>query len=67
VNGRHDTAARRRAKRSGRERGCWAYIPQEDLIRAGFSPDDPPPFYRTRAYKRSANASAVILDLYREQ
>jgi hypothetical protein len=31
VAGRHDHAARRRAKRSGREKGCWTYIPAELL------------------------------------
>ena len=45
--GKHDQASRRRSKRNGRERGCWVYIPGEQLERAGISPSDPPPFYRT--------------------
>jgi hypothetical protein len=45
--GKHDQAARRRSKRKGRERGCWVYIPGEQLERAGIDPSGPPPFYRT--------------------
>lgn len=44
--GKHDPAARRQAKRSGRERGCWTYIPAESLVKAGIDPAGPPPFYR---------------------
>jgi hypothetical protein len=46
MTGRHDTAARRRAKRSGRERGCWAYIAAEQLQAAGIDPGGPLPWYR---------------------
>lgn len=38
VAGRHDAMARRQSKRSGRERGCWAYIPSEVLVKAGIDP-----------------------------
>lgn len=44
---RYDAAARRRAVRSGRERGCWLYVPAEELAKAGLDPHGPPPFYRT--------------------
>jgi hypothetical protein len=43
------------------------YIPAEELVAAGFSPDEPPPFYRVHGYKRSRNAGSVIVSLYREQ
>ena len=45
--GRHDFAARRRATRGGRRKGCYVYIPAEQLARAGIDPDGPPPYYRT--------------------
>jgi hypothetical protein len=45
---RYDHAERKRGKRTGRMRGCMVYIPAEELIRAGISPDDPPPAYTLR-------------------
>lgn len=60
----YDPAARRKATRAGRMRGCHIYIPAEELERAGFPPDAPPPYYRLRGYQRSANARAVVVDLY---
>ena len=62
-HGRHDHAYRRRGKRAGRERGCWLYLTAEGLKRAGFSPDDPPPAYRTWSGPRGR----VVVQLYREQ
>ena len=50
--GRHDHAARRRAQRRGRERGCWVYIPAEQLALAEFPPDAPPPWYRVWGGRR---------------
>lgn len=44
--GSHDYARRRRAQRRGRERGCWVYIPGEQLERLGFAPGEAPPWYR---------------------
>ena len=44
--GRYDAAQRRRSVRRGRERGCWIYIPAEELHRAGIDLDAPPPFYK---------------------
>lgn len=43
----YDFARRRRSVRRGRERGCWVYVPSDELVKAGYDPDDPPPFYRT--------------------
>jgi len=63
---RYDPAARRRSVRKGRERGCWVYIPRDELLAAGITPDEPPPLYRCRGYQRSRNGHAVMIDLYRE-
>lgn len=59
--GRYDGGERRQAKRSGRERGCWTYIPAEELLRAGIDPAGPPPLYRTWGRSRGS----VLLRLYR--
>lgn len=48
----YDHAKRRQARRSGREKGCWLYVPAEQLQAAGFAPGDPAPFYRTWASTR---------------
>lgn len=47
-----DLARRTQAKRSGREAGCWTYIPGELLLKAGYTKSDPPPFYRVWGGKR---------------
>lgn len=65
VAGRHDAMARRQSKRSGRERGCWAYIPSEVLVKAGIDPDGPAPFYRTWGAAHGSTGR-VIVSLYRE-
>lgn len=65
-SGRYDQAERKRSKRHQRERGCWVYISQAELLAAGIDPADPPPYYRTRGHQRSRNAHAVMVDLYRE-
>lgn len=68
LSGRHDPQMRRTAKRSGKERGCWTYIPAEALIQAGFDPDGPAPFYRTVALPRGrSSASRIIVNLYKTQ
>jgi hypothetical protein len=64
---RHDPAERRQSSRSGRQRGCYIYIPAEALVAAGINPGDPAPFYRTAGHQRSANAHTVIVSLYRER
>jgi len=45
--GRYDAMQRRQSKRTGREKGCWLYVPAEELVAAGIDPNGPPPFYRT--------------------
>lgn len=52
--------ARRQSKRSQRERGCWTYIPAEELVKVGIDPDGPAPFYRTWGYRRGS----VVVRLY---
>ena len=60
--GRHDHAARRRAKRSGREGGCWTYIPAELLTEFQHAEDGGAPFYRVWGGQRSR----YVVTLYRE-
>lgn len=60
--GRYDGMARRQSKRSGRETGCWAYIPAEELLKAGIDPQGPAPFYRTWGSTRGS----VLVRLYRQ-
>ena len=62
---RYDPGERKKATRKQRERGCSVYISVEELEAAGFSRDEPPPFYRVHGHKRSANAGSVIISLYR--
>ena len=61
----YDPSARRRAKRAGRERGCWVYIPAVELHAAGFARHELP-WYRTLGHARSRNAGTVLVSLYRE-
>jgi hypothetical protein len=44
--GRQDTAARKRAQRSGRLRGCSMNITADELEAAGIDPHGPRPWYR---------------------
>lgn len=60
--GRHDHAARRRAQRHGREKGCWVYIPAEMLERAGYGESESVPWYRCWAAPRGR----VAFQLYRK-
>lgn len=59
--GRYDSGARRQSKRKQRERGCWVYVPAEELQKAGFDPQGPPPLYRTWGSK----SGGVFVRLYR--
>jgi hypothetical protein len=59
---RYDAAARRRSQRRGRERGCWVFIPAEELEKAGVDPSGPAPAYRTWGTSRGG----VLVRLYRE-
>lgn len=61
-NTKHDTAARRRSQRRGRERGCWVYVPAEELLRAGIDLEGTPPYYRTWGTQRGG----VLVRLYKE-
>lgn len=61
-SGKHDPAARRKAQRRGRERGCWVYIAADDLAAAGFAAGDPPPWYRIWGGRRGR----YIVTLYRD-
>lgn len=45
-NTKYDHAALRNGVRRGRERGCWVYIPAEELTAAGIDPYGEPPQYR---------------------
>jgi hypothetical protein len=60
MNGRYDQGLRRRSRRTGRERGCWVYIPAEELAKTGIRPDEPAPFYRT-----FGRVNSVVVKLYR--
>jgi hypothetical protein len=44
--GRPDVAALKQTRRSGREKGCWLYIPAEQLAEMGIDPEGPAPLYR---------------------
>jgi hypothetical protein len=57
----HDAMQRRRAVRTGRERGCWVYVPAEELVKAGHASGGALPFYRTWGSKKGA----VLVQLYR--
>jgi hypothetical protein len=61
TNTKYDAAARRRAQRRGRERGCWVFVPAEELAKAGVDPADDPPFYRTWGTR----SGGVLVRLYR--
>jgi hypothetical protein len=59
-NGRYDAGRRRQSVRRGREKGCWVYIPSDELVAAGIEPDGPPPAYRTWGRARGS----MLLRLY---
>lgn len=61
----HDPARRRRTTRSGRERGCWAYIPADVLRDVGIDPDGPAPYFRTWAGPKRKNPTVLVV-LYQE-
>jgi hypothetical protein len=62
-SGRYDAGVRRRGQRRVRERGCWVYIPAEELEKAGFDLDDPAPYYRVWGSSRGG----LFVRLYREK
>lgn len=59
--GSYDFARRRKTKRTGREKGCWLYIPAEELSKTGINPDGPAPWYRVWG-----SAKGLTLRLYTE-
>jgi hypothetical protein len=59
--GRYDSAARRQSRREGRERGCWVYIPAEELDKTGHGNGAPPPAYRVWGSTRGR----IVLQLYK--
>jgi hypothetical protein len=63
--GRHDFAARRRARRVGRQKGCSVYIPAEVLEAVGIDPNGPVPYFRTWAGPRRKSPT-VLVKLYDE-
>jgi hypothetical protein len=63
ADGKYDHARRRRATRSGRQRGCFVYIPRAELEAAGYS-EKWPIFYRVWG---SSPDGGVQVRLYREQ
>lgn len=61
--GKYDAAARRRSRRTARERGCWVYIPAVELQAAGVNPyAKQPPAYRVWGRR----GGSVLVRLYRE-
>jgi hypothetical protein len=58
----YDSAERRKSKRNGRERGCWVYIPAEELLRAGYDSEAEPPRYRIWP----TGKGRVLLQLYKD-
>lgn len=59
---RHDPAARRRATRAGRQRGCFIYVPAEVLVANGIDPYREPPWYRVWAGRKGT----LLVQLYTE-
>lgn len=59
----YDHAARRASVRRGRERGCWVYVPREELAKTGHPLDGPPPHYKMWAGPRGR----LVIQLYKER
>ena len=59
----YDRARRRQSVRKGRERGCWIYVPFEELAEAGWTRDEPPPLYRVWVPK---GRKTMQVQFYRE-
>lgn len=62
-NGRADPSARKRCTRGGRQRGCFIYIPGEQLAKAGFDPGADLPYYRLTCTRRGT----LLVNLYHER
>ena len=61
--GRHDPAARRKATRHGRRRGCSIHLAGEELKAAGFDPHEAPPYYVVWVDPKRPR---ILVNLYRE-
>lgn len=59
--GIYDLARRRQSVRKGRERGCWVYIPKDELVKTGFGEGDPPG-YRVWGDR----GGRIVIQLYAE-
>ncbi len=60
----YDPARRRRTVSRGRERGCWVYVPAEELAKTNYRGKSPPPFYRLWA---RSGGRTVHVQFYGEQ
>jgi len=60
----YDSAYLRRSVRRGRERGCWVYVPAEELAKTRVGADGAPPRYRTTGRE---NGSTVVVTFYRDK
>lgn len=58
----HDPARRRKAQRSGRQKGCWVYIPAESMPGRFKAEPDSVPFYRVWG----GPTDSLVVRLYRE-
>ena len=50
--------------RRGRERGCWVYVPAEELSKTRLVAAAPAPFYRTAGRK---DGSTVVVTFYADE
>ena len=60
----YDPAQRRRGVRRGRERGCWVYVPAEELAKTRAAAAATVPYYRTAGRK---GGSTVVVTFYAER
>jgi len=59
--GKYDALKRRASIRRGRERGCWLYVPMEELLKTGVDVTDAPPHYRVWGGARGR----LVVQLYK--
>ena len=59
----YDRAKWRKSVRRGRERGCWVYIPRDELQAAGIPPATQPPLYRLSGVQSRKSSPRVIVNL----
>lgn len=60
---RYDRANWRQSIRRPRERGCWVYIPRDELQAAGIPTDAAPPLYRLAGMQSRKSSPRVIVNL----